>query len=190
MNRISINELKKMTEQEGLILQGCGGDPQEWIDGINELLTSEGILMDGSKFENVSVFEHGDLTNILFHMDDSVKLDVGKLAMWRLASHGQFNGIWLSDYLPNRLGVEPEQQAHANEAPECPLIGADGNIFNLLGIATRTLKDCGMQDEAKEMRTRVTESGSYDSALAIIMEYVTPVDAENQQSDDFNMEMQ
>ena len=78
----------------------------------------------------------------------------------------------------------------SNEAPECPLIGADGNIFNLLGIASRTLKDNGMQDEAKEMRTRVIESGSYDSALAIIMEYVTPVDAENRQSDDFSMEMQ
>ena len=49
MNRISIDELKKMTEQEGLILQGCGGDPQEWIDGINELLTSEGILLGGEQ---------------------------------------------------------------------------------------------------------------------------------------------
>ena len=190
MNRISINELKKMTGQEGLILQGCGGDPQEWIDSINELLTSEGILLDESKFENVSVFDHGDLTNLLFHMDDSVKLDVGKLAMWRLASHGQFGGTWLSDYLPNKLGVEPEQQAYMDDKPESPLIGADGNIFNILGIASRTLKDCGMQDEAKEMWTRATESGSYDSALAIIMEYVTPIDAENHQSDDYSMEMQ
>ena len=40
------------------------------------------------------------------------------------------------------------------------------------------------------MRTRVTESGSYDAALAIIMEYVTPVDAEDHQSDDFSMDMQ
>ena len=192
MNQISINDLKKLTDQEGLILQGCGGEPQEWIDGINDLFTSEGILLEGSKFANVSIFEFGDLTNLLFHMDDSVDLDVGKLATWRIESHQIFGGTWLSDYLPNRLGVLPEdeKQVYRNEAPECPIIGADGNIFNILGIATRTLKDCGMKDEAQEMRSRVIESGSYDAALAVIMEYVTPVDAESHQSNSFDMEMQ
>jgi len=190
MNRISIDELKGMTGQEGLILQGCGGDPQEWIDGINELLTSEGILLGGSKFENVLVFQHNDHTNLLFHMDDTVKLDMGKLAMWRLMSHGSFGGIWLSDFLINRLGIESEQQIRMDEKPESPLLGADGNIFALLGIASRTLKHCGMYDEAKEMHTRVTKSGGYNAALAIILEYVTPVDAENRQSDDFTMEIE
>ena len=40
------------------------------------------------------------------------------------------------------------------------------------------------------MQTRVTKSGIYNAALAIIMEYVTPVSAEDIQSDDFDMEMQ
>ena len=43
--QITTNELRRMTNQEGLILQGCGGDMQEWVDGINELLTQEGILI-------------------------------------------------------------------------------------------------------------------------------------------------
>lgn len=30
------------------------------------------------------------------------------------------------------------------EKPMCSIIGADGNIFNILGIASRTLKDNGM----------------------------------------------
>jgi hypothetical protein len=47
-----------------------------------------------------------------------------------------------------------------------------------MGIAARTLKDNGMADSAKEMRSRVTESDSYDSALAIILDYVEPVEAE------------
>ena len=34
-----------MEDQEGLVLQGCGGDPQEWLDGINDLLTQDGILI-------------------------------------------------------------------------------------------------------------------------------------------------
>lgn len=41
-------DLRHMTDEEGLILQGCGGDLQEWVDGINELLTQEGILLNGS----------------------------------------------------------------------------------------------------------------------------------------------
>lgn len=56
----------------------------------------------------------------------------------------------------------------------CPIIGADGNIFNLLGIASRTLKNNGMADESKEMYDHVTSSGSYNEALCIISEYVDP----------------
>ena len=42
--------------------------------------------------------------------------------------------------------------------PKCPIIGADGNIFNILGMASRTLKRNGMADEAQEMYSRVTSS--------------------------------
>ena len=45
---VTIDELCQMNDQEGLILQGCGGDLQEWVDGINELLTQGGILQAGS----------------------------------------------------------------------------------------------------------------------------------------------
>ena len=56
--------------------------------------------------------------------------------------------------------------------PECRLIGEDGNIFNLLGIASRTLKRNGMREEATEMQRRVFDSASYEQALCIIGEYV------------------
>lgn len=36
MKQITLNELKRLTHAEGLILQGCGGDLQEWVDGINK----------------------------------------------------------------------------------------------------------------------------------------------------------
>ena len=104
MKHITTDELRQMAGTEGLILQGCGGDPQEWLSGVNEMLTQEGILLDGSTFKDAYVFGHEGLTNILFSMED-VKLDIGKLAIWRLASHDTFGGTWLSDYLPNRLGI-------------------------------------------------------------------------------------
>lgn len=56
--------------------------------------------------------------------------------------------------------------------PKCQLVGHDGNIFNLIGIASRTLKQAGLKEKADEMIKRITDSKSYDEALRIIMEYV------------------
>ena len=57
--------------------------------------------------------------------------------------------------------------------PRCRLIGEDGNIFNLMGIVSRTLKDAGEPEKADEMIKRITsDAKSYDEALAVLMEYV------------------
>lgn len=56
--------------------------------------------------------------------------------------------------------------------PDCKLIGEDGNIFNLMARASKTLRENGLSEEAAEMRERITSSGSYDEALCIIGEYV------------------
>ena len=169
IKRITTEDLRHMDGQEGLILQGCGGDLQEWVDGINDLLTEAGILLDGSQFESVSVFQHQGLTNLLFPFDGA-KLDAGKLAMWRLQTHGQFGGTWLSDYVPNQLGGFTQEQQR--QKPKMELLGQDGNIFVVLGRASRLLKEAGQKDQADEMFRRVTSSGSYEEALHIISEYV------------------
>ena len=39
MKELTTEQLRQMEGQEGLVIQGCGGDLQEWIDGINGLLT-------------------------------------------------------------------------------------------------------------------------------------------------------
>ena len=114
---ITTNGLRRMGDREGLILQGCGGELQEWLDGINEMFTENGILKDGTKFENISVFEHEGLTCLLFPFD-GVKLDVGKLALWRLQTHATFGGTWLSDYVTNRLGGFFPLPARPTEQPE------------------------------------------------------------------------
>lgn len=64
----------------------------------------------------------------------------------------------------------------SHEKPQSPLIGQDSNIFVLMGIASRTLKENGYNDEAKEMINRInTEAKSYDEALCILTKYVEPV---------------
>lgn len=171
VKQIAASSLRYMENQEGLILQGCGGDLQEWVDGINELFTQAGILQAGNawKAEAVRTFQHDGLTNLLFPFSD-VSLDVEKLAMWRLRTYGQFGGTWLSDYVPNRLGGFIQEQRPVK--PKMELMGQDGNIFGILGRASRLLKQAGQSKQADEMFQRVTSSGSYDEALCIISEYV------------------
>lgn len=176
MKTITTEELKNMSHQEGLILQGCGGDLQEWVDGINGILREQGILLDEKPLEDVAVFQHEGLTNLLFPFGEH-KLDMGKLAVWRLQSHEQFGGTWLSDYVENKLGGFADER---QVKPDCALIGENGNIFNLMGIAFRTLKENGMREQAEEMRQRITGGNchSYEEALMIIADYVNITSAE------------
>lgn len=65
-----------------------------------------------------------------------------------------------------------------NNKPDCKLIGENGNIFNLMAIASRTLKENGLDYYAKEIKVRIIdkcEAHSYEEALVIIMEYVNIV---------------
>lgn len=58
------------------------------------------------------------------------------------------------------------------QRPKMQLIGQDGNIFAIMGRASRLLKSCGQGDKAKEMRDRVMSCDSYQKALSIVSEYV------------------
>lgn len=150
IQKISKEQLRRMGNQEGLILQGCGGDPQEWLDGINQILTEEGILKKGARFEEAYTFEHDGLTCLLFPFKEGMAIEMGRLAMWRLQTHPHFGGTWLSDYVPNRLGgfLQEQEQRIVNEyfvqltvvnAPvfELPMTGSMGGrwqfCFQLAG---------------------------------------------------------
>ena len=54
IKHIKTSDLRRMQNQEGLILQGCGGSLQEWVDGINQMLTewnNENELMSEEEME-------------------------------------------------------------------------------------------------------------------------------------------
>ena len=181
---ITIDQLRRMEDQQGLILQGCGGSAREWLDGINRMLTANGCLKNGTVFTDVHVFQKEGSTCLLFPFSDDIKLDMGKLAVWRARSNERFGSTWLSDYVENELdGYIQEQPKQVK--PDCPLIGANGNIFNLIGLASRTLRENQMEEQAVEMRTRVEQSRSYHAAVSIIGEYVniTPAVHQEQQNE-------
>lgn len=123
IKNISLHELRKMNGIEGLVLQGCGGDLQEWVDGINDMLTESDILRNESRFEKAYTFKNEGLTCLLFPFDD-VQLGVGRLAMWRLETRENFGSTWLSDYVPNNLGgfIEEQIEALEMEMTECRII--------------------------------------------------------------------
>jgi len=56
--------------------------------------------------------------------------------------------------------------------PACKLVGTDGNVFGLMGIACRTLRRAGFSDKAEELTSKIFSCGSYDEALNLIGEYV------------------
>ena len=80
------------------------------------------------------------------------------------------------------IGYSQERQR-----PSCPFAGQNGNIFHLIGLASRVLRENGMTAELKEMRDRIMRGDcrSYEEALGIIGEYVEtglpPADAKENQ---------
>ena len=82
------------------------------------------------------------------------------------------------------LKQQQQKQVVTQKRPKAPIIGADGNIFNLMGFATRVLKKAGMEKEANDLFQKITSSGSYDEALCILMEYVEPVEVMGQEQNE------
>lgn len=104
----------------------------------------------------------------------------GKKVELRGAIYDLYQGTSIEDeklidsMFGDRMGYSIDE--YIIEKPKCALIGQDGNIFNLVGIASKTLKRNGMYEESKEMSDRVFNSKSYEDALCIIDEYVEITD--------------
>ena len=65
---------------------------------------------------------------------------------------------------------KPKGNTMAKTDIEVKIIGADGNIFNLLGICRRALQKAKRMDLWDEFYAEAT-SGDYNNALATIAEY-------------------
>ena len=65
------------------------------------------------------------------------------------------------------------------EKPECKLIGADSNVFNLIGIVKKSLRREGTPENLESFNSDIEDlmrkGGSYDDVLVLIQEYVDPV---------------
>jgi hypothetical protein len=106
IKKISIEEVKELSnDKEFLVIQGCGGDLNEWSDGIADMFTDAGIVPKGFKFKEVYSFKNDKINNMLFSLDDK-DINIGKLTIFRLQIREEFGAMWLSDYVNNYLKVD------------------------------------------------------------------------------------
>lgn len=89
---------------EGLVMLGCGGDLNDWVDGVSEELHSAGVtntndprILWGNIYKITTKDQRIDLI-FMFNKDLKEKFNVSKLAIWRINWGG---ASWLSDYLRN-----------------------------------------------------------------------------------------
>ena len=98
-----------------------------------------------------------------------IRVDSGELYLHFYVGAG-------SEFLIQVKAPENEMQEKQPESkqsrPKLKLLGHDGNIFSILGDASRLLRRAGMSEQANEMADRVYKSGNYYEALGIISEYV------------------
>lgn len=84
----------------------------------------------------------------------------------------QFDKFYFKQ-MEHKENPEPSKSQSVNKArPKLKLLGHDGNIFSILGDASRLLLRNDQGKEAKEMCDRVQQSDNYYKALNIISEYV------------------
>ena len=76
------------------------------------------------------------------------------------------------DFEVEQVCADPTREQTSHSRPQMKLIGEDGNIFAILGRASKLLRENGQPEKAKEMSDRVYQSGNYYHALHIISEYV------------------
>ncbi len=60
--------------------------------------------------------------------------------------------------------------------PECKLIGENGNVFNLIAVVRRTLRDNELDQELDafddDLKMIQKLGGTYDDVLVLFMDYV------------------
>ncbi|MEG0164892.1 DUF3991 and TOPRIM domain-containing protein [Anaerorhabdus sp.] len=153
--------------------------------GADELMDHYRSYKDRGSFAKRIERVKGNFQEVKKLMDASAsKIEIGK-AYEKLA----MESATVMKYCNHEMQQQIVQEVVvSNKKPQAPIVGADGNIFNLMGIASNTLKEAGLVKEADEMFHKITQSGSYDEALNIMMEYIEPISTD-EQSFMFDMSM-
>lgn len=121
---------------------------------------------------------HKGLTGTVKHIDGAGQLHIAWDTGRTLALIPDVDRFRVISKQPDDMDADIRADSTGEKKkPDCPLLGANGNIYNLAAIAMTTLKDNGQEQDAQEMLKRIRESRIYDAALKVIEEYVNMVEA-------------
>lgn len=106
--------------------------------------------------------------------------------------YGRFKSI-ANQYINISKEMEKENLKEDNskkeyQKPICNIHKAYGNMLEIIGLASKTLKQNNMYDESRKMIERATLSYDYDESFNVIKEYVEPVELENFQEEEEEFE--
>ena len=89
-------------KDEGIVILGAGGDPQDWIKGICEMWKKEDITPNDSPEYNFSevhlLISTGGRRDLAMIFKKDAALNIGRMAMWRLRMG---DCSWVSDFVVN-----------------------------------------------------------------------------------------
>ncbi len=187
---ISEEQLDELYNSSALTFVGVSSEEEslnqivDWLKEKTEISNPLHIYITSGKTMNENYRLTGDnaypnnLTIISIKIEEIKNINAIVMARFEVG------GRWFDDIVDNNAMREKEKNTE-RQKPKCALIGEDGNIFHLMGIASRTLRNNNMEEEAKEMVIRIEESKCYDEALAIISDYVEITSREDMEEDTF-----
>jgi len=165
--------------KEGIVFLGAGGDLKEWVRGVTSELKNQGIVSDMSWFDDVyTVTSSGGRTDLVFTFNRKHKINIGKLALWRLEWG---DASWVSDYLVNYAGQHGAEPPADDEGLKDPKSITKTGRASLFGRVKRTKAgapgptDGGTQMTPEDVRKAVTEAA--EEVLAPLEERITVLEA-------------
>ncbi|MGF7058693.1 hypothetical protein [Brassicibacter mesophilus] len=95
--------LDNQNKVEGLVMLGAGGNLNDWLNGLKDMLVEEDhvIVKDTNNTFWKKAYElttTGGRTDLVLIFNDKNQVNWGSLALWRLRFG---NCSWLSDYIIN-----------------------------------------------------------------------------------------
>lgn len=97
-----MDELRNMAGKGGLAFLNCDIPPRELLDLINKTLTYGGILLNQSELKEVLSFQHDGTVDLIIPFGQA-ELEPTKLVIWQVLTYKDCHGVFLSDYIHNRL---------------------------------------------------------------------------------------
>lgn len=137
---LSFEELCNRKEELGIVILGAGGELNEWTEGISKQLKDEGISKTDRVFSEYGIVTgnvagDGGRTDAYFFFNKNNKINVGKLAMWRIKFG---NASWIDDFCMN-YAEDYDVKNYFEESIE--IIGEDDNNLHNIADALRDIKE-------------------------------------------------